>query len=78
LQRPVKAKVTLFEANKMGGDCLNLWSVFQVRLDQRVRKWRSNAPCLKTLRFRQQSEPTFSFKKVIARVHDVISKIEAS
>ena len=70
----VKAKVTLIEANKMGGDCLNYGCV-------------PSKAIIKSAKIAQQmrnaenyglnsSEPTFSFKKVMARVHDVISKVE--
>ncbi|MFT2098297.1 FAD-dependent oxidoreductase [Marinomonas sp. 2405UD66-6] len=70
----VKAKVTLIEANKMGGDCLNYGCV-------------PSKAIIKSAKIAQQmrhaenyglnsSEPTFSFKKVMARVHDVISQIE--
>lgn len=70
----VKAKVTLIEANKMGGDCLNYGCV-------------PSKAIIKSAKIAQQmrhaenyglnsSEPTFSFKKVMARVHEVISQIE--
>lgn len=69
----VKAKVTLIEAHKMGGDCLNYGCVPSKAL-------------IKTARLATQMRngehyglenvtPTFSFRKVMARVHEVIAKI---
>ncbi|WP_133010816.1 FAD-dependent oxidoreductase [Marinomonas flavescens] len=70
----VKAKVTLIEANKMGGDCLNYGCIPSKALIK-------SAKVAQQMRHAEHygldsSEPTFSFKKVMARVHDVISKIE--
>jgi pyruvate/2-oxoglutarate dehydrogenase complex dihydrolipoamide dehydrogenase (E3) component len=70
----VKAKVTLIEANKMGGDCLNYGCIPSKALIK-------SAKVAQQMRHAENygldsSEPTFSFKKVMARVHDVISKIE--
>jgi pyruvate/2-oxoglutarate dehydrogenase complex dihydrolipoamide dehydrogenase (E3) component/uncharacterized membrane protein YdjX (TVP38/TMEM64 family) len=70
----VKAKVTLIEANKMGGDCLNYGCIPSKALIK-------SAKMAQQMRHAENygldsSEPTFSFKKVMARVHDVISKIE--
>jgi pyruvate/2-oxoglutarate dehydrogenase complex dihydrolipoamide dehydrogenase (E3) component/uncharacterized membrane protein YdjX (TVP38/TMEM64 family) len=70
----VKSKVTLIEAHKMGGDCLNYGCI-------------PSKAIIKSAKIAQQMrhaehyglenvEPTFSFKKVMARVHDVISKVE--
>ncbi|MFT6403890.1 MAG: pyruvate/2-oxoglutarate dehydrogenase complex dihydrolipoamide dehydrogenase (E3) component [Marinomonas primoryensis] len=70
----VKAKVTLIEANKMGGDCLNYGCIPSKALIK-------SAKVAQQMRHAEHygldsSEPTFSFKKIMARVHDVISKIE--
>jgi len=70
----VKSKVTLIEAHKMGGDCLNYGCI-------------PSKAIIKSAKIAQQMrhaenyglenvEPKFSFKKVMARVHDVISKVE--
>jgi len=69
----VKAKVTLVEAHKMGGDCLNYGCVpskaliRSAKLAQQIRQgehYGLNA-----------AEPDFSFRKVMARVHRVISEV---
>jgi pyruvate/2-oxoglutarate dehydrogenase complex dihydrolipoamide dehydrogenase (E3) component/uncharacterized membrane protein YdjX (TVP38/TMEM64 family) len=70
----VNAKVTLIEAHKMGGDCLNYGCVPSKALirSAKVVHLIRNAP-----KFGLDSlEPTFSFKKIIQRVHEVIAKIE--
>jgi pyruvate/2-oxoglutarate dehydrogenase complex dihydrolipoamide dehydrogenase (E3) component/uncharacterized membrane protein YdjX (TVP38/TMEM64 family) len=70
----VKAKVTLVEASKMGGDCLNYGCVPSKAL-------------IKSARVAQQmreaetygltgSEPHFSFKAVMQRVHEIIAAVE--
>ncbi|MDZ4262271.1 MAG: FAD-dependent oxidoreductase [Pseudomonadota bacterium] len=70
----VKAKVTLIEAHKMGGDCLNYGCV-------------PSKAIIKSAKLAQQmrhadhyglevSEPRFSFRKVMARVHEVIRAVE--
>jgi pyruvate/2-oxoglutarate dehydrogenase complex dihydrolipoamide dehydrogenase (E3) component/uncharacterized membrane protein YdjX (TVP38/TMEM64 family) len=70
----VKAKVTLIEAHKMGGDCLNYGCVPSKAL-------------IKSAKLAQQmrhgskyglsdASPSFSFKAVMQRVHDVIAAIE--
>ncbi|GAB4152011.1 MAG: bifunctional TVP38/TMEM64 family protein/FAD-dependent oxidoreductase [Sphingomonadales bacterium] len=70
----VKAKVTLIEAHKMGGDCLNYGCVPSKAL-------------IKTARVADQirhasrygldaASPRFDFKAVMRRVHDIIAKIE--
>lgn len=70
----VKAKVTLIEAHKMGGDCLNYGCVPSKAL-------------IKSARLAHQmrhashyglsdTTPTFSFKAVMQRIHDVIAAIE--
>lgn len=70
----VKAKVTLIEAHKMGGDCLNYGCVPSKALIK-------SAKVAHQMRHAENyglnsSEPSFSFKKVMARIHDVIAKIE--
>ncbi len=70
----VKAKVTLIEAHKMGGDCLNYGCIPSKALIK-------SAKVAHQMRHAENyglnsSEPTFSFKKVMQRVHDVISKVE--
>jgi pyruvate/2-oxoglutarate dehydrogenase complex dihydrolipoamide dehydrogenase (E3) component/uncharacterized membrane protein YdjX (TVP38/TMEM64 family) len=70
----VKAKVTLIEAHKMGGDCLNYGCVPSKAL-------------IKSAKLAQQMrqaedfgldaiEPRFSFRKVMSRVQDVIQAVE--
>lgn len=70
----VKAKVTLVEAHKMGGDCLNYGCVpskaiiRSAKLAQHMRdgvKYGLNA-----------TQPEFSFKAVMQRVHDIIKQVE--
>jgi len=69
----VKAKVTLVEAGKMGGDCLNYGCVPSKAL-------------IKSAKLAQQmrhgahyglnsAEPEFSFRRVMARVHGVIADV---
>ena len=69
----VKAKVTLIEANLMGGDCLNFGCVpskaliKSAKLAQQIRhgeRYGLNAQI-----------PDFSFRKVMARVHEVIRTV---
>ena len=69
----VKAKVTLIETHKMGGDCLNYGCVpskaliKSAKLASRIRHgehYGLNA-----------GAPEFSFRKVMARVHKVISEV---
>lgn len=69
----VKAKVTLVEAHKMGGDCLNYGCVPSKALIK-------SAKVAHQIRHAEHygltnSEPTFSFNKVMARVHDVIHEV---
>ncbi|MEL0622747.1 FAD-dependent oxidoreductase [Marinomonas arenicola] len=70
----VKSKVTLIEAHKMGGDCLNYGCIpskaiiKSAKIAQQMRHAKNYGL--------ENVEPTFSFKKVMARVHDVISKVE--
>ncbi len=70
----VKAKVTLIEAHKMGGDCLNYGCVPSKALIKSARLARQ-------MRHASQygledATPTFSFRKVMRRVHDVITAVE--
>lgn len=70
----VKAKVTLVEAHKMGGDCLNYGCVpskaliRSAKLAQQMRH--ASAYGL------QDTEPRLSFKAVMQRIHQVIRDIE--
>ncbi|PKO78288.1 MAG: pyridine nucleotide-disulfide oxidoreductase [Betaproteobacteria bacterium HGW-Betaproteobacteria-15] len=69
----VKAKVTLIEAHKMGGDCLNFGCVPSKALIKSAK--------LATQMRRADhygltaTTPAFSFRQVMARVHQVISEI---
>jgi len=70
----VKAKVTLIEAHKMGGDCLNYGCVPSKALIKSAKlahqmRHASNYGL-------SDSAPSFSFKAVMQRVHDVIAAIE--
>jgi len=70
----VKAKVTLIEAHKMGGDCLNYGCVPSKALIK-------SAKLAHQMRHGAQYglsdiAPSFSFKAVMQRVHDVIKTIE--
>ena len=69
----VKAKVTLVEAHKMGGDCLNYGCVPSKALIK-------SAKLAKQMRHADHyglsaTTPEFSFRQVMARVHDVIRTI---
>ncbi len=70
----VKAKVTLVEAHKMGGDCLNYGCVpskaliRSARLAQQMQHGASYGLSDHT--------PVFSFKAVMQRIHQVIAAIE--
>ncbi len=70
----VKAKVTLIENHKMGGDCLNYGCVPSKAIikSARVAKQMRNAEQygLKSV------DPKFSFREVMARVHNVVKEIE--
>ncbi len=70
----VKAKVTLVEAHKMGGDCLNYGCVPSKALIK-------SAKLVHQMKNGDQYgleniDPEFSFKKVMERVHRVISTVE--
>ncbi len=69
----VKAKVTLIEAGKMGGDCLNYGCVPSKALIK-------SAKLAHQMRHANRygleaTEPCFSFRQVMARVHEVIRAI---
>ncbi|MDZ4188662.1 MAG: FAD-dependent oxidoreductase [Hydrogenophaga sp.] len=70
----VKAKVTLIEAHKMGGDCLNYGCVpskaliKSAKLAHQMRHGANYGL--------NDTTPTFSFKAVMQRIHDVIAAIE--
>jgi len=69
----VKAKVTLIEAHKMGGDCLNYGCVPSKALIK-------SAKLANQIRHGEHyglnsGDPDFSFKKVMARVHEVIRAV---
>lgn len=69
-----KAKVTLVEAHKMGGDCLNYGCVPSKALikSAKVAEQMKNAQRYGL----QPIESTFSFKEVMARVHRIVKTIE--
>ncbi|WP_434360346.1 dihydrolipoyl dehydrogenase [Parasalinivibrio latis] len=70
----VKAKVSLIEKHKMGGDCLNTGCVPSKAL---IRAAHTMAEISQADRFGIQAErPTVDFTKVMQRVKDVISKVE--
>ncbi len=70
----VKAKVTLVEAHKMGGDCLNYGCVpskaliKSAKVAQQIRQ--ADRYGLKA------AQPEFNFHQVMARVNEVVKKIE--
>lgn len=69
----VKAKVTLIEAHKMGGDCLNYGCVPSKALIK-------SAKLAQQMRHGEHyglssTQPEFSFRKVMARVHQVIADV---
>lgn len=69
----VKAKVTLIEAGEMGGDCLNYGCVPSKALIK-------SAKVAEQIRHGEHyglenTTPQFSFKKVMARVHNVIADV---
>lgn len=70
----VKAKVTLIEAHKMGGDCLNYGCVPSKALikSAKLAHQMRNAGHYGL----QDVTPGFSFRKVMQRVHDVIAQVE--
>ncbi len=70
----VKAKVTLVEAHKMGGDCLNYGCVPSKALikSSRIANQMRHADNYGLT----ATEPQFSFRQVMARVHAVIRSVE--
>ena len=69
----VKAKVTLVEAHKMGGDCLNFGCVPSKAIIK-------SAKLAHQMRHAENyglnaTSPTFSFKAVMQRIHDIIAAI---
>lgn len=70
----VKAKVTLVEAHKMGGDCLNYGCVPSKALikSAKVAQIMRDADHYGL----QANNPAFDFRKVMARVHGAIAAIE--
>ncbi len=70
----VKAKVTLIEAHKMGGDCLNYGCVPSKALikSAKLAKQMQSAEHYGL----ENTQPTFSFKKVMQRIHKVIAEVE--
>ena len=69
----VKAKVTLVEAHKMGGDCLNFGCVPSKALikSAKVANMMRHADRYGL----QAATPSFSFKAIMQRIHDVIAEI---
>lgn len=70
----VKAKVTLVESNKMGGDCLNYGCVPSKALIK-------SAKVAEQMRHADRYgltpvDPSFSFRDVMQRIHDIIAAIE--
>ncbi|WP_353246882.1 FAD-dependent oxidoreductase [Limnohabitans sp.] len=70
----VKAKVTLIEAHKMGGDCLNYGCVPSKALIKSAKLAHQMRHASKY--GLSDANPSFSFKAVMQRVHDVIKAIE--
>lgn len=70
----VKAKVTLIEAEKMGGDCLNYGCVPSKALikSAKIKNYMKNGSHYGL----EDQNPGFSFKKVMQRVHSVIAAVE--
>ena len=70
----VKAKVTLIEAHKMGGDCLNYGCVPSKALikSARVAHQMKHAERYGL----EAANPRFSFRTVMARIHEVIRQVE--
>ncbi|MGL5838140.1 MAG: FAD-dependent oxidoreductase, partial [Sphingorhabdus sp.] len=70
----VRAKVTLVEANKMGGDCLNYGCVPSKALIRSARVAQTMRRA--DLYGLKPAKPDFDFRAVMARVHAAIAKIE--
>ncbi|MGD9471204.1 MAG: FAD-dependent oxidoreductase [Novosphingobium sp.] len=70
----VRAKVTLVEASKMGGDCLNYGCVPSKAL---IKSARVAEAMRHADRYGLEgADPRFSFKAVMGRVHDIIAAVE--
>lgn len=69
----VKAKVTLIEAHKMGGDCLNYGCVPSKALIKSARL--AHQMCHGDKYGLKAIVPEFSFSKVMARIHEVIRTV---
>ncbi|MHB0954357.1 MAG: FAD-dependent oxidoreductase [Allorhizobium sp.] len=69
----VKAKVTLVEAHKMGGDCLNYGCVPSKALIRSAKLARQMRNADHYGLF--ATEPAFSFRRVMQRIHAVIAEI---
>jgi pyruvate/2-oxoglutarate dehydrogenase complex dihydrolipoamide dehydrogenase (E3) component/uncharacterized membrane protein YdjX (TVP38/TMEM64 family) len=70
----VRAKVTLVEASKMGGDCLNYGCVPSKAL---IKSARIAEQMRHADRYGLEgTAPRFSFKAVMGRIHDVIAAVE--
>ncbi|NBW49800.1 MAG: pyridine nucleotide-disulfide oxidoreductase [Betaproteobacteria bacterium] len=77
----VKAKVTLVEVHKMGGDCLNYGCVPSKALIKSAKlahqmQHAERYGLHSTLRTSDEGQNLFSFKSVMQRIHDVIAAIE--
>jgi len=77
----VKAKVTLVEAHKMGGDCLNYGCVPSKALIKSAKlahqmRHAERYGLHSIPRSEDGGKPLFSFKAVMQRIHDVIAAIE--
>jgi pyruvate/2-oxoglutarate dehydrogenase complex dihydrolipoamide dehydrogenase (E3) component/uncharacterized membrane protein YdjX (TVP38/TMEM64 family) len=70
----VKAKVTLVEAHKMGGDCLNFGCVPSKALIKSAKIAQQMRDA--ALYGLEAARPQFSFRAVMRRVHEVIAAIE--
>lgn len=70
----VRAKVTLIESHKMGGDCLNYGCVPSKTL---IRSARLAAQMRRADRYGLEAvDPVFSFRKVMQRVQEAIAQVE--
>ncbi|MDT7520988.1 FAD-dependent oxidoreductase [Rhodoferax sp. TBRC 17198] len=77
----VKAKVTLVEAHKMGGDCLNYGCVPSKALIKSAKlahqmQHADRYGLHSSPRTSDERQSLFSFKKVMQRIHEVIAAIE--
>ena len=77
----VKAKVTLVEAHKMGGDCLNYGCVPSKALIKSAKlahqmQHAERYGLHSSLHTKDGGQALFSFKTVMQRIHDVIAAIE--